>query len=310
MRRFSAPVSSSSTAAYWPVRLIAPRTRSGSRTRSKPATRALPPSGRQQRRRAASPSSSCRRRWGPAARRRCRARPRRSSPRRTGVEPYAFGQALRLDCVGHTQSIWHILDYDASADGRRADPFAPPPLGGPRRRRRAEPGAAADRRCRCWRSSTAGIDARRRGRPRRRLDENGRAAARRHPDGALPPRRRQGRAADADEDVALAGPPPALDLADGGWRGALGALDARRWSPKLLERPWAIALPITGPPATPNSLAWLDYALQAMARAAAERDREGGHRAAAQRRRLLGGARQHRDRRRRGRGRPHGRARR
>ncbi len=64
-------------------------------------------------------------------------------------------------------------------------------------------------------------------------------------------------------DVAL-GLPPALDLADGGWRGAL-----ERWTrtmvTKLLERPWAIALPITGPPATPNSLAWLDYALQAMA---------------------------------------------
>ena len=45
MRRFSAPVCSSSTAAYWPVRLIRRRTAARSPTTSPPATRAVPASG-------------------------------------------------------------------------------------------------------------------------------------------------------------------------------------------------------------------------------------------------------------------------
>ncbi len=46
MRRFSAPVCSSSSAAYCPVRLMLRRTRRRSRTMSRPATRARPASGR------------------------------------------------------------------------------------------------------------------------------------------------------------------------------------------------------------------------------------------------------------------------
>ena len=46
MTRFSRPVCSSSTAAYWPVRLITARTFAASRTTSWPATVARPPSGR------------------------------------------------------------------------------------------------------------------------------------------------------------------------------------------------------------------------------------------------------------------------
>lgn len=64
-------------------------------------------------------------------------------------------------------------------------------------------------------------------------------------------------------DVAL-GPPPPLDLADGGWRGAL-----ERWSQgvvtQLLKHPWALEVPITGPPTTPGAIAWLDMGLQALA---------------------------------------------
>ena len=45
MRRFSAPVCSSSSAAYWPVRLIRRRTVCRSRATSWPPTVAPPPSG-------------------------------------------------------------------------------------------------------------------------------------------------------------------------------------------------------------------------------------------------------------------------
>ena len=46
MVRFSAPLSLPSTAACWPVRLIRSRTRAASLVTSKPATVALPASGR------------------------------------------------------------------------------------------------------------------------------------------------------------------------------------------------------------------------------------------------------------------------
>src|ERR687883_1675676 len=46
MYRFSWPVRFSSTAAYWPARPICERSFAASRTTSKPATRAEPPSGR------------------------------------------------------------------------------------------------------------------------------------------------------------------------------------------------------------------------------------------------------------------------
>ena len=45
-RRFSRPVSSSSTVAAWPVRPMSARTASGSRRTSWPATRAVPLVGR------------------------------------------------------------------------------------------------------------------------------------------------------------------------------------------------------------------------------------------------------------------------
>ena len=44
MRRFSSPVCNSSTAAYWPVRLMLRRTRLRCRRTSKPATVAVPAS--------------------------------------------------------------------------------------------------------------------------------------------------------------------------------------------------------------------------------------------------------------------------
>ena len=46
MRRFSSPVCNSSTAAYWPVRLMLRRTARRSATTSKPATVARPASAR------------------------------------------------------------------------------------------------------------------------------------------------------------------------------------------------------------------------------------------------------------------------
>ena len=86
MRRFSSPVCSSSTAAYWPVRLIARRTRRRPATTSRPATRPVPPSGRDERgqdpdgRRLA-------RAVGPEQREDAAAATRRSTPSSTRTSP-------------------------------------------------------------------------------------------------------------------------------------------------------------------------------------------------------------------------------
>jgi AcrR family transcriptional regulator len=62
-------------------------------------------------------------------------------------------------------------------------------------------------------------------------------------------------------DAAI-GPPPAADP-DDGWRAGLS-----RWAwayhERLREHPWGLRVPITGPPATPNQVAWMEHALWPM----------------------------------------------
>jgi AcrR family transcriptional regulator len=62
-------------------------------------------------------------------------------------------------------------------------------------------------------------------------------------------------------DAAL-GPPPALDR-DEPWRSALS-----HWTwayhERLRRHPWAVRVPVTAPPATPNLVAWMELALQSM----------------------------------------------
>jgi len=62
-------------------------------------------------------------------------------------------------------------------------------------------------------------------------------------------------------DAALGGPPPADPGA--GWRAGLS-----RWAwayhERLSEHPWGLRVPITGPPATPNQVAWMEQALWSM----------------------------------------------
>jgi AcrR family transcriptional regulator len=63
-------------------------------------------------------------------------------------------------------------------------------------------------------------------------------------------------------DAAL-GPPPRPRSADAGWRERI-----RRWAHAERElyrgRPWLARLPISGPPAGPNELAWMEAALVAL----------------------------------------------
>lgn len=62
-------------------------------------------------------------------------------------------------------------------------------------------------------------------------------------------------------DAAL-GPPPASDPQDG-WRAGLSrwAWDHHR---RLSEHPWALRVPITEPPTTPNQVAWMESALSSL----------------------------------------------
>jgi AcrR family transcriptional regulator len=59
---------------------------------------------------------------------------------------------------------------------------------------------------------------------------------------------------------AAGGPPPAALAADEGWRAGLS-----RWARTELDfhrrHPWVTRVPISGPPVTPNQIAWLDRGL-------------------------------------------------
>jgi AcrR family transcriptional regulator len=61
---------------------------------------------------------------------------------------------------------------------------------------------------------------------------------------------------------AAVGPPPPADP-DEDWRAGLA-----RWTwsyhARLSEHPWGVRVPITGPPTTPNQVAWMERALWAM----------------------------------------------
>jgi AcrR family transcriptional regulator len=70
-----------------------------------------------------------------------------------------------------------------------------------------------------------------------------------------------------DELLALmldaATPPPPDTVAEGGWRGGLS-----RWGwnelAALRRSPWALHIPVSGPPATPNQIAWLEQGLRCL----------------------------------------------
>lgn len=61
---------------------------------------------------------------------------------------------------------------------------------------------------------------------------------------------------------AAAGPPPPLPQ-DLGWRAGLAHWAAALRS-AMLAHPWALLVPVTGPPIAPNQLAWLDQALHVL----------------------------------------------
>jgi AcrR family transcriptional regulator len=62
---------------------------------------------------------------------------------------------------------------------------------------------------------------------------------------------------------ASAGPPPAAPAPDEGWREGLS-----RWARAELDahrrHPWGLRIPISGPPATPNQVAWLERGLRCL----------------------------------------------
>ena len=64
-------------------------------------------------------------------------------------------------------------------------------------------------------------------------------------------------------DAGLGPPPRVLDDPRDGWRAGL-----ERWThgvlAALLRHPWALKVPISGPPMTPMQLAWLDRGLRAL----------------------------------------------
>ncbi len=57
---------------------------------------------------------------------------------------------------------------------------------------------------------------------------------------------------------------PSAQLEDGDWRGWLEAL-YREQVQRYLQHPWVLDVPISGSPATPNSAAWMDAGLRALA---------------------------------------------
>jgi AcrR family transcriptional regulator len=63
-------------------------------------------------------------------------------------------------------------------------------------------------------------------------------------------------------DAALGSPPPAQDSEEN-WRAGLTRW-ARAFRSRLHEHPWALQIPITGPPTTPNQVAWLEDALRCL----------------------------------------------
>jgi AcrR family transcriptional regulator len=68
-------------------------------------------------------------------------------------------------------------------------------------------------------------------------------------------------------DTALGGPPEAD--AGAGWRELLSDF-AGAFRDRSFEHPWTVRLPIVGPPLTPNSVAWFDRGLTALAGTALE----------------------------------------
>ncbi|KAF4407134.1 MULTISPECIES: TetR/AcrR family transcriptional regulator [Streptomyces] len=62
---------------------------------------------------------------------------------------------------------------------------------------------------------------------------------------------------------AATGPPPAPPGPDTGWRAAITAW-ARAHREVLLRRHWILRIPISGPPITPNTLAWMEQGLAAL----------------------------------------------
>jgi AcrR family transcriptional regulator len=64
-------------------------------------------------------------------------------------------------------------------------------------------------------------------------------------------------------DTALGPPPAALDDPGEDWRAAL-ELWTRSVLEALLRHPWALRVPITGPPMSPVQLMWLDRGLRAL----------------------------------------------
>lgn len=64
-------------------------------------------------------------------------------------------------------------------------------------------------------------------------------------------------------DTAFGPPPPDIEASDGDWREGLS-----RWAwaelHGVLRHPWALRVPTTGPPVTPNQIAWLERGLRCL----------------------------------------------
>lgn len=62
---------------------------------------------------------------------------------------------------------------------------------------------------------------------------------------------------------AASGPPPDPPAPGEGWREGLSRW-ARAERAILLQHPWALRIPVTGPPSTPNQIAWLEQGLRCL----------------------------------------------
>lgn len=62
---------------------------------------------------------------------------------------------------------------------------------------------------------------------------------------------------------AASGTPPDVPAPGEDWRAGLARWASAEWA-ALREHPWAVRVPMTGPPATPNQVAWLERGLRCL----------------------------------------------
>jgi AcrR family transcriptional regulator len=237
-------VSISSTAAYWPVRLMARRTRSGAEAGDLRAAAV----GAQER-----GEDADGRRLAGAVGAEQREHGARLDPQveagQDGRVAEGLPQVLGLDCVRHIHSVRHILTAMQELPPGLDRLWSPP-----REQTRRRGGLSVDRivAAAIELADADGLEAVSMARVAERLGYTAMALYR-HVSGK-------------DELLVLmqdaaVGPPPPFDESQG-WREQLD-----RWCADLLaifeRHPWWLYIPISPPPPTPNQMAWLERGLRA-----------------------------------------------